>query len=133
MDNTDFLGIGWEFPPAFDQRGIRMVDAFADIRQSLEILFSTTKGERIFRSEYGCNIRNWTFSTINLSEKTLIKDAIKEAIRYGEPRITLENIDIEVKNILEGELWIHLTYLINAINRSDNLVFPIYLTGEEGP
>src|SRR5690554_3214456 len=103
MKNNDFLGIGWEFPPAFDKGGVRMVETAVDIRLSLEILFSTTKGERIFRPEYGCNIRQWTFSTINLSEKTLLKDAIKEAIRNGEPRITLNTLEVDVKNILEGE------------------------------
>jgi len=130
MENSDFLGIGWEFPPAFDKGGVRMVAMEADIKQSLVILFSTVKGERIFRPEYGAEIRRWTFSVINLSEETLIKDAITKAIRVGEPRITLVAVEIETKNALEGELWIHLDYLVNATNSSDNLVFPIYLTDD---
>lgn len=126
----DFLGIGWAFPPAFDKKGVRMVEKTADIRQSLEILFSTAKGERIFRSDYGCDIRKWTFSSINLTETTLLKDVIKKAIISGEPRITINTLDIEVRNIFEGKLWIHIDYKINATNNSDNLVFPIYLTNE---
>lgn len=130
MENRDFLGIGWEFPPAFDKGGVRMVAMEVDIKQSLAVLFSTVKGERIFRPEYGTEIRRWTFANINLSEETLIKDAIAKAISVGEPRITLMTVEIEVKDALEGELWIHLNYLINAINSSDNLVFPIYVSDD---
>jgi phage baseplate assembly protein W len=127
MDNNQFLGIGWAFPPAFDKGGARMTEGFNDVKESLRILFSTNKGERIFRPEYGCALSKWTFSKINLSEKTLLRDVIKEAIRIGEPRITVETIEIEIRNELEGELWIHIDYRINSTATSDNLVFPIYL------
>lgn len=127
MRDIDFLGIGWEFPPAFEKSGVRLAEGENDIRQSLGILLSTTPGERIFRPEYGCNIRQWIFSKMNLSEKTLIIDTIKKAIIKGEPRITLEHVDVEIKNEHEGILWIRLEYVINASDSADNIVFPLYI------
>ncbi|NGF76668.1 GPW/gp25 family protein [Fluviicola sp. SGL-29] len=126
MNNNDFLGIGWEFPPAFEKKGVRLVESNTDIRESLRILLSTTQGERIFRPEYGCNIRRWVFSKMTLSERTLITDTIKQAVKKGEPRIVLNQVSVEIKDALEGILWINLNYTIITTNTPDNLVFPFY-------
>ena len=52
MTNEDsFLGTGWSFPPAFDRESgsVEMVQEEEDIRQSLEILLSTSIGERVMQ------------------------------------------------------------------------------------
>lgn len=126
MKDKEFLGIGWEFPPSFDNLGIKLSEREEDIKESLRILLTTTKGERVFRPEYGCNIRQWVFSKMNRSEKTLIIDTIKQAITKGEPRVTVTNIDIEIREEQDGILWIQIEYLINATNSPDNMVFPFY-------
>lgn len=126
INNKDFLGIGWEFPPAFEKKGVRLVESDTDIRESLGILLSTTPGERIFRPEYGCNIRRWVFSKMTLSERTLITDTIKQAVKKGEPRVTLNQVSVEIKDAAEGILWINLDYTIIKTNTPDNLVFPFY-------
>ncbi len=132
MKDKEFLGIGWEFPPSFDNLGIKLSEREEDIKESLRILLTTTKGERVFRPEYGCNIRRWVFSKMNRSEKTLIIDTIKQAITKGEPRVTVTNIDIEIREEQDGILWIQIEYLINATNSPDNMVFPFYFREGEG-
>lgn len=122
-----YLGTGWRFPPVFIKHsGAGMTDAEEDIRQSLQILFSTTPGERIFRFDYGCNIRQWIFEGMNLSVKTLMIDTIKQAILYFEPRIAVEQVDIEIKDEKEGVLWIHVDYTIHQTNNRSNIVYPFY-------
>ena len=46
-----FLGRGWSFPPSFDHTTgqIRLVEGIEDINQSLEILLSTSLGERVMQ------------------------------------------------------------------------------------
>jgi phage baseplate assembly protein W len=125
MDN--YLGTGWSFPPAFVKGyGVQMVSREEDIEQSLEILFSTMPGERIFNFDYGCNIRHHVFENMDLSVKTLIIDDIKHAILYFEPRIDVENVEVEIKDPLEGILWIHLDYKVRQTNSRSNRVFPFY-------
>lgn len=126
MNSKDFLGIGWEFPPVFDKTGVRLVESNIDIHQSLTILLSTKPGERIFRPEYGCNIQQWVFAKMNLSERTLIIDTIKKAVIIGEPRISLTNVQVEIKDSIEGILMINLDYLIKTTNTPDNFVFPFH-------
>jgi hypothetical protein len=47
--NTDFLGIGWSFPPEFNQTEgkLAMTTDVEDINNSLIILLSTRPGERV--------------------------------------------------------------------------------------
>lgn len=122
-----YLGTGWAFPPTFIKNvGVEMVSEEEDIRQSLQILFSTTIGERIFRFDYGCNIKQFVFDEMNLSIKTLIADHIKQSVLYFEPRIKVESIDIEIKEPLEGTLWINIEYIVLKTNNRSNMVYPFY-------
>ena len=56
LENQKYLGRGWSFPPTFTRSGtaeLEMVEAREDIEQSLEILLSTSLGERILQPKYG--------------------------------------------------------------------------------
>lgn len=129
MEDRPYLGTGWAFPPHFmkaHQKGAVLVSAEEDIRQSLWILLSTLPGERIFRFDYGCDIRQWVFSKMNLSEKTLITDVIEQAIISGEPRVLLESVDVQIKDFNEGILEIQLYYIVKETNSRSNMVYPFY-------
>ena len=123
----DFLGRGWSFPPSFTKDGVQMSEYTLDVKESLQVLLLTNKGERIFWVNYGSTLNKWVFSTIDSTEKTLIADELKEAIGKGEPRITVSNIDVVTNDDAEGILWIKLEYIIRSTNIADNLVFPFYL------
>ncbi|HMM02939.1 MULTISPECIES: GPW/gp25 family protein [unclassified Dysgonomonas] len=128
MDDKPYLGIGWSFPVSFDKKeGVSMSYGDGDIRESLKVLLSTIPGERIFRPEYGCNIRQWTFSRMNLSEKTRIANTIEMAILEGEPRIILESVEVNIKDEREGILWISIDYLVSQTNSRSNMVYPFYI------
>jgi phage baseplate assembly protein W len=128
MDDKPYLGIGWSFPVSFDKKeGVSMLYGDDDIKESLTILLSTIPGERIFRPEYGCNIRQWTFSRINLSEQTRIINTIGMAILEGEPRIIPESVDVKIKDEHEGILWISIDYQVSRTNSRSNMVYPFYI------
>lgn len=127
MNMDSFLGTGWAFPPSFIKgHGAQMASGEEDIRQSIEILLSTSPGERIFNFEYGANIRQWVFEQMDLSVKTLIIEEIKHAVLYFEPRVDLEKVDVEIKDPQEGILWISLEYRVRQTNSRSNMVYPFY-------
>ncbi|MFD2565663.1 GPW/gp25 family protein [Aquimarina rubra] len=133
--STSFLGTGWGFPPEFNKEGsgsgkVAMLSDEADIKSSLEILLSTRLGERVMVPNYGCNLDELLFKPLNLTLKTFVKELIKNAILYYEPRIDAEKIQIDQTNELDGELLILIEYRIRATNARNNLVFPFYK--EEG-
>jgi uncharacterized protein len=126
MEDKTYLGTGWGFPVRFNQRGVHLVSDEEDIWESLRILFSTIPGERVFRYHYGCPIDKWVFSKIDLSERTMIIDIIEQAIRDGEPRIITDSVDVEVRDAMEGILWINVEFTIRQTNSRSSLVFPFY-------
>lgn len=127
MEN-DFLGRGWSFPVRFGSGGksIGMSQAEADIRESLEILLSTNRGERVLRPDYGTNLHGNIFESLRTSTAARIKEDIRRAILFHEPRINLEGISFQ-ENREEGLIQIVVEYTIIATNTRTNLVFPYYL------
>ncbi|OAB78812.1 GPW/gp25 family protein [Cochleicola gelatinilyticus] len=129
MDATEtFLGVGWSFPPHFDSNTneLTMTTGEVDIHKSLEILLSTRLGERIMLPEYGCNLEELLFQPLDITLKTYIKDLIKTAILYHEPRIDVNNITLDPTNELNGEIRINIEYRIRITNSRSNMVFPFY-------
>ncbi len=126
MNDKTYLGTGWAFPVRFNQLGVHLVSDEEDIWESLRILFSTIPGERVFRYNYGCPIDKWVFSKIDLSERTMIIDIIEQAIREGEPRIITDSVDVEIRDAMEGILWIKVDFTIRQTNSRSSLVYPFY-------
>ena len=129
FDEKSFLGRGWSFPPTFDREtgDLVLVDEEEDIKQSLYILFTTIPGERIMRPRYGCDLHSQVFNQINTTTQTYIRGLIADAILYFEPRITLEDIQFDTRDALEGMLYIELTYTIRKTNTRTNMVYPFYI------
>jgi len=125
--DLSFLGTGWHFPPEFSRRGqVSMVSAEEDIRQSLLILLGTTPGERVMQPTFGCGLKSQVYENINESTITILKDLIKRAILFFEPRVILHSIEIDQSSSYEGYLRIHLHYSIISTNTRHNIVYPFY-------
>jgi hypothetical protein len=129
---TDFLGRGWSFPPTFDGVAgtVDMVCDDADIQQSLTVLFTTFKAERVMLPDYGSTLQSFVFASLDSALVANIKSALANAILYYEPRISVLDIGVTAMDELEGALQITVTYLIRQTNTRSNMVFPFYLQGE---
>ena len=53
---------------------------------------------------------------------------MSRAVLFFEPRITLERIDVDAEDPLEGVLRVLLEYTIRTTNTRTNMVYPLYLT-----
>jgi phage baseplate assembly protein W len=124
-----FLGTGWSFPPSFSKtkKGIIMVSDEEDIKQSLNILLSTSLGERVMQPEYGCELTGYVFETLNASIKADIRNLVERAILFHEPRIKVDNITLEGSDDVEGTLYIVIDYTIITTNNRSNYVYPFYI------
>ena len=129
---NSFLGTGWSFPPAFsfDSGSVEMVSAEEDINQSLNILLSTSLGERVMQPNYGCNLHDYLFEPLNASIIGYIKDLVTNSILYYEPRIIADKIDVTAADsfdIIEGRFTILIEYTIPQTNSRFNYVYDYYL------
>jgi len=127
--NDDFLGKGWSFPPTFNitTKSVEVTEKQLDIQRSLEILLTTTVGERVMEPKYGCNMTDLLFEPLNTNMKTTMIDRIQTAILYFEPRIDAKNITLDTADELEGVILIQIEYAVRATNSRFNFVYPYYI------
>jgi uncharacterized protein len=128
MANESFLGTGWSFPPSFDKNmsKVSMLSDEDDIRSSLHILLTTRLGERVMQPTYGCNLDTLVFESLTSTFKSYIRDLVKTAILYHEPRIKLNKVDLDDSRDLEGVILISVDYTVRTTNTRFNYVFPYY-------
>jgi uncharacterized protein len=127
INDIEFLGKGWSFPPRFDKvhSSLEISTGDTDIRESLAILLGTVPGERFLHPDYGCDLSDLAFESLTVTLKGDLTDKIQMAITLFESRIKLENVNFET-NVAEGIIFIHLTYEIRATNSRTNMVYPYY-------
>ena len=130
--DKSFLGTGWAFPPEFSEETgtVEMVSAEIDINQSLQILLSTSLGERVMQPTYGCNLLDYQFEPLNSNLLAFIRSTVERALLYHEPRIIVENISITQPgsfDLIEGKLLIEIDYRIIETNSRYNYVYDFYL------
>jgi phage baseplate assembly protein W len=127
-----FLGKGWKFPVVVNKRGgVAFSDLEEKIKESILIILGTAKGERVMRSEFGCDIHGFVFSIINTSTLTQIQSAVKEALLLWEPRVELLSVEFYKERINDGILDISIDYKVRRTNTEFNLVYPFYLESKE--
>lgn len=126
---NDFLGRGWSFPPVFYAGGaeVAMVSGEEDIRQSLKILLSTSLNERLMNSDFGCELSRFLFEEIDQALVNDLRSSVTDAILNQEPRIQVEEVEIQNTGSDDGLLIISIDYLIRTTNNRYNLVYPFYI------
>ena len=126
--NNSFLGTAWSFPPKFNQdtKTVEVVSDESDILQSVEIILSTRPAERLMQPNFGCELNQFLFEEMSQSLITGIRGVVSDALLYYEPRIDVEEINVE-ESQQEGLLLISITYTVRATNSRYNLVYPFYI------
>jgi hypothetical protein len=67
------------------------------------------------------------FESVNESTVTEIKDIVTKAVLFFEVRITLEEVQVELDEMLQGVLKLRLDYRVRTTNTRHNMVYPLYL------
>ncbi|CAD5372269.1 Baseplate wedge subunit [Rubrivivax sp. A210] len=128
-DEASFLGAGWAWPPAFGPAGstVAMVAGSDDIAQSLAILLTTRRGERVMQDDFGCELSEFMFGEISQGLIGRVRDVVADAILHHEPRINLNGVEISDSGAQAGLLLIAIDYTVRATNSRYNMVYPYYL------
>src|SRR2546426_3406012 len=127
-----FLGKGIAFPLAADAHGALEQAAYEDsVQQSVWIILSTAKGERVMRPDFGCGIHELVFDTVTASTGGRVAGAVREALLRFEPRVDVRNVNVSPGGDREV-LLISVDYEVRATNNMFNLVYPFYLDAGAG-
>lgn len=128
INNKTYLGTGWSFPPSFDRqrKAVEMVSDVVDIQQSLIILLTTQLGERVMNHEYGAGMEAMLFEPLDTNMKTYMIELVRNAVLRFEPRIDLDEVEMEDAGEYAGRIDITVNFTVRSTNSRSNVVFPYY-------
>ncbi|XME02549.1 GPW/gp25 family protein [Lachnospiraceae bacterium C1.1] len=133
MQNAkNFLGSGWKFPIQLDPRTgkIAVSTLEENIEESIGIILSTYRGERVMRADFGTNIPDYVFSPVNYTEKESIAYELNQQLLIDEPRI--RDIEVECRDgSIDGGLEVSVSYTVRTTNNRYNKVYPFYKEGQD--
>lgn len=72
------------------------------IKTAVRNILNTNKGEKLFKPEFGADLKGLLFELITPSSRLLIKRRIIEEVQRWEPRVIVDNVSIEKSNELGG-------------------------------
>jgi phage baseplate assembly protein W len=124
----EFLGIGWAFPPRIAaETGLpARVSYEQDIQESILIILTTAKGERVMRPDFGCGIHDLVFAAVTAQVVAQIQATVRDALRTYEARIDVRRVEVGTANLARGFLEVAIDYEVRATNQPGNLVYPFY-------
>ena len=132
MDSGNILGAGLAFPLQVDRRGgLALARDETDVDQAIEIILSTAPGERPMRPEFGCGVHDFVFDTIDAATVGRLETEVRSALDRWEPRISVEEVDFDLSQMMDGRLLINIGYRIRSTNHKRNLVYPFYVIPDE--
>jgi len=130
--DSNIIGAGWAFPARIDaQGGLAMTNPRSEIQQSIEIILSTSPGQRVMRPTFGCRLHELVFAPNNSQTAAQARRYVEEALGMWEPRITLLNVSVSADPGSEGRLLIEVDYEMKTTHDRRSLVYPFYLIPEE--
>lgn len=127
-ERKEWLGRGFAYPVRLDPvtGGVATSEFEADIRESIQIILGTARGERVMRPDFGCGIHELVFEVIDVATLTRVETSVREALTKYEARIELLSVRSDPLRAVEGELLIELEYRVRRTNQLGNLVYPFY-------
>jgi hypothetical protein len=128
----DIVGSGWVFPPKIDaQGGLALTNEISELEQSMIIILTTSPGQRVMRSTFGCRLHELVFAPNNNQTAARARRFVEDALRMWEPRVSVVEVDARPDPDNAASLLITIQYEVKATHDRRSLVHPFYLLPEE--
>ena len=96
MDGGQLYGRGMSFPPRVGQDGrIAWSEGETNIRESIRVILLTEEKERIRLPNFGGGLQRFLFEPTTVATQSQIQDRISKALQLWEPRILVNQVDVQ--------------------------------------
>ena len=130
-DPRAFRGVGLAFPLAVTPQGaLATASDNAKVEQSIWLILSTAKQERVMRPDYGCDLHQLVFSPNDETTAGLAIHYVRRALDLFEPRAEVVRVDAAANPDDPGRLDVTLDYRVRATQQDGQLTVSISLQGE---
>src|SRR5262245_18075990 len=127
-NTREYLDVGWKIPlQVTPAGGLARARTEYRVEESIYLILSTAKGERVMLPEFGCGIHELVFAPNTPGTIGLVAQQVRRALVTWEPRIDVLDIVVDSPPDEPNLLLIKVGYRIRANNALGNLVYPFYL------
>jgi len=124
-----FLGVGWKFPLQVTPGGKIAQARFEQrIEESIYLILTTAKRERVMLPDFGCGIHDLIFAPNNTLTRSAVVQNVRQALVTFERRIDVLDVTAEAADGEPNLLLIRINYRIRANNALGNLVYPFFIS-----
>ena len=128
-NQRDFLGVGWKFPLQVAPGGqIAQARYEQRIEESIYLILSTAKGERVMLRDFGCGIHDRVFAPNDSVALSTVVSEVRDALVRFEARIDVLDVTAESAADEQNLLLIRIDYRVRLNNARGNLVYPFFIT-----
>ncbi len=130
MDAGKLLGRGISFPPRVGPDGrLQWSEGERNVRESIQIILTTQKRERILLPEFGGSLGQYLFEPNTVATRHQIAERIQRALTQWEPRITLESVSVEADPQDPRAATAIITYKLVATGARERISLGVTLAG----
>jgi phage baseplate assembly protein W len=130
--SQDTIGRGWAFPPRIDpQGGIALTSERSELDQAIQIILSTSPGQRVMRTTFGCRLQELVFAPNNNHSAAQARRFVEEALGMWEPRINVLQVEAFPDTEHSNCMVIAIEYEVKATHDQRSLIYPFYLIPDE--
>jgi phage baseplate assembly protein W len=124
----EFLGVGWRFPLQVTSNGKIARSRYEQrVEESIYLILSTAKGERVMLPDFGCGIHDLVFGINDPRTRSAVVQQVRQALVTYERRIDVLDINADSSDDQPNLLLIRINYRVRANNAIGNLVYPFYI------
>ncbi len=130
--STEIIGRGWVFPPHLNGQGsLALTNERNEIDQAIQIILSTSPGQRVMRPNFGCRLQELIFAPNNSQTLAQARRFVEEALAMWEPRIRVIQVQVRSDPQETSRLLIEIEYEVKPTRDRRALVYPFYRILEE--
>ncbi|MBI3560629.1 MAG: GPW/gp25 family protein [Gammaproteobacteria bacterium] len=107
---------------------LKWVDEDLSVRQAILLLLTTTKGERVMRQDYGCDLDQLVFMPTDETTLGLAIHLVRQALSRWEPRIEIRRLDAAYNSKEPYRMDIILEYNVRRSAGINRLTIPMSMT-----
>lgn len=126
MDSREVYGRGMAFPPRVGADGrIAWSEGEANVREAIRVILMTEPGERLRLPEFGAGLGRFLFEPNTLATHTRMRQRIGEALQRWEPRVQVEEIDVQPDAVDPQAAIATITYRLVATQALERVALAV--------
>jgi hypothetical protein len=126
MDSREVYGRGMAFPPRVGADGrVAWSEGEANVREAIRVILMTEPGERLRLPDFGAGLGRFLFEPNTLATHTRMRQRIGEALQRWEPRVQVEEIDVQPDAVDPQAAIATITYRLVATQALERVALAV--------